>query len=202
MNKRFVILVGVMVVVALVLMYRASQSGTSHVYTPSQLSDHSGHAIPRMRVAGRVSSQGQITYVTEPRAELRFVIVDLPPKTSVTQSVAVPSVAEPAGASQGITQTVTADVVSGGDMTGRVLPDATEASEGSVLGQGASAAHLPSVPVVYQGLRPDMFAVGRDVIIDGEFKDGVVFASSLLTQCPSKYEAPSPDEKYLDSKAG
>ncbi|MCO6429428.1 MAG: cytochrome c maturation protein CcmE [Deltaproteobacteria bacterium] len=49
------------------------------------------------------------------------------------------------------------------------------------------------VPVVYKGLRPDMFAVGRDVIIDGDFQDGVLQANRLNTQCPSKYEPASPD---------
>ena len=49
-----------------------------------------------------------------------------------------------------------------------------------------------SVPVIYRGLKPDMFQSGRDVIIDGAFKDGALVASSLLTQCPSKYEPPSP----------
>src|SRR5690606_31682832 len=28
------------------------------------------------------------------------------------------------------------------------------------------------LPVIYNGLKPDMFASGRDVIIDGEFRDG------------------------------
>ncbi|MCB9029450.1 MAG: cytochrome c maturation protein CcmE [Deltaproteobacteria bacterium] len=50
--------------------------------------------------------------------------------------------------------------------------------------------HSKSIPVVYHGLKPDMFAGGRDVIIDGELKSGVLQASSLLTQCPSKYEPP------------
>lgn len=48
-----------------------------------------------------------------------------------------------------------------------------------------------SVPVVYRGAKPDMFAAGRDVIIDGDFRSGVVVAAQLLTQCPSKYKAPS-----------
>lgn len=47
-----------------------------------------------------------------------------------------------------------------------------------------------SVPVVYHGLMPDMFSVGRDVIIDGTFSQGTVHAKTLMTQCPSKYEAP------------
>lgn len=49
------------------------------------------------------------------------------------------------------------------------------------------------IPVYYAGLKPDMFAPGRDVIIDGEFVDGTLQAKTLLTQCPSKYEAPQPE---------
>lgn len=53
-----------------------------------------------------------------------------------------------------------------------------------------------SVPVVYEGIKPDLFAPGRDVLIDGEFSGGTVRASGLLTQCPSKYEAPDPEKRY------
>lgn len=48
-----------------------------------------------------------------------------------------------------------------------------------------------AVPVVYRGVRPDMFAVGRDVIMDGELREGTFQASNLMTQCPSKYEPPT-----------
>lgn len=48
------------------------------------------------------------------------------------------------------------------------------------------------IPVIYKGLKPDMFAAGRDVIVEGEFKDGTLYANNLMTQCPSKYEAPLP----------
>ncbi len=46
------------------------------------------------------------------------------------------------------------------------------------------------IPVVYKGVRPDMFAVGRDVIMDGDYINGTFTAGSLMTQCPSKYEPP------------
>jgi cytochrome c-type biogenesis protein CcmE len=52
------------------------------------------------------------------------------------------------------------------------------------------------VPVVYAGIKPDMFAPGRDVIIDGDFDGSVLTATKLLTQCPSKYEPPSADKAY------
>lgn len=51
---------------------------------------------------------------------------------------------------------------------------------------------VPQLKVRYEGIKPDMFAAGRDVIVDGDYKDGVVTATKLLTQCPSKYEPPSP----------
>lgn len=44
------------------------------------------------------------------------------------------------------------------------------------------------VPVVYRGLKPDMFAAGRDVLIDGDYIGGKIQAAKLQTQCPSKYE--------------
>ena len=47
-----------------------------------------------------------------------------------------------------------------------------------------------SIPVVYEGIRPDMFAAGRDVLLDGDFRGGTFYAAQLLTQCPSKYEPP------------
>ncbi|MBU6280608.1 cytochrome c maturation protein CcmE [bacterium] len=45
------------------------------------------------------------------------------------------------------------------------------------------------LPVSYNGILPDMFADGRDVIVEGRVVDGVFHAKSLLTTCPSKYEA-------------
>ena len=53
-----------------------------------------------------------------------------------------------------------------------------------------------TLPVVYRNLKPDMFAAGRDVLIDGDFENGKIVAAKLLTQCPSKYEPPSPGAAY------
>jgi cytochrome c-type biogenesis protein CcmE len=53
-----------------------------------------------------------------------------------------------------------------------------------------------SLPVIYRNLKPDMFAAGRDVLIDGDFDNGRIVAAKLLTQCPSKYEPPSPGAAY------
>ena len=46
------------------------------------------------------------------------------------------------------------------------------------------------LPVRYQGVMPDTLKPGRDVILEGDFQNGQFTASSLQTQCPSKYEPP------------
>jgi cytochrome c-type biogenesis protein CcmE len=46
-----------------------------------------------------------------------------------------------------------------------------------------------SVPVVYTGSVPDLFAPGKDVGIEGELRRGIFVgdAGTLVTKCPSKY---------------
>ena len=48
-----------------------------------------------------------------------------------------------------------------------------------------------TVAVVYKGSVPDLFASGRDIVVDGELKNGTFVASpgSMVTKCPSKYSA-------------
>lgn len=47
-----------------------------------------------------------------------------------------------------------------------------------------------TLPVVYKGITPDMFEGGREVVVEGTLgQDGVFHANTLLTSCPSKYEA-------------
>ena len=47
-----------------------------------------------------------------------------------------------------------------------------------------------SVEIAYTGLLPDMFAEGRDVVVQGPGQPGDLFtADTILTSCPSKYEA-------------
>lgn len=54
-----------------------------------------------------------------------------------------------------------------------------------VLPEGAAT----NLTVEYNGILPDMFAEGRDVIVEGTVENGVFEANTLLTTCPSKYEA-------------
>ena len=44
--------------------------------------------------------------------------------------------------------------------------------------------------VVYEGIIPDMFKDGQEVVVEGTLaQNGVFHANTLLTSCPSKYEA-------------
>jgi len=45
-----------------------------------------------------------------------------------------------------------------------------------------------SIPVFYQGVVPDSFKQGREVIVEGIYADGVFTASQIMPTCPSKYE--------------
>jgi cytochrome c-type biogenesis protein CcmE len=48
----------------------------------------------------------------------------------------------------------------------------------------------PQVPVVYSGVVPDPFRVGREVIVTGRLKGGTFIGErdSLVTKCPSKFQ--------------
>ena len=80
------------------------------------------------------------------------------------------------------------------ELTGKVV-------NGSVERQGEKLSFAvrdrdgtASVPVVYEGVVPDPFRDGREVIVSGELERGrfVAERDSLVTKCPSKFTA---DEK-------
>ena len=71
---------------------------------------------------------------------------------------------------------------------------------GKVLGPISGDAHVnglrfvlrdvsgnATVPVVFRGSKPDLFAKGRDVVASGELRANTLFASEVSTKCPSKY---------------
>jgi|SRR5213593_923785 len=45
-------------------------------------------------------------------------------------------------------------------------------------------------PVVYHGLPPDTFTDSADVVVEGRLqKDGIIYATTVLAKCGSRYEA-------------
>lgn len=46
-----------------------------------------------------------------------------------------------------------------------------------------------AVPVIYTGSVPDLFKIGRHIVLDGRLRNGTFVAEpgSMITKCPSKY---------------
>ncbi len=51
------------------------------------------------------------------------------------------------------------------------------------------------IPVAYTGILPDMFAEGREVVVEGRYEVPGLRAKQIMTSCPSKYEA-NKDEQH------
>ena len=51
-----------------------------------------------------------------------------------------------------------------------------------------------TVPVIYTGSVPDLFASGRDIVVDGSLQNGTFVSApgTMVTKCPSKYTAVKP----------
>jgi cytochrome c-type biogenesis protein CcmE len=75
-------------------------------------------------------------------------------------------------------------------LTGKVVPGSIQ-HEGSVLLFSVrDRAGTRSLPVSYEGIVPDPFRDGREIILDGRLQHGVFVGKrdSLVTKCPSKFQ--------------
>lgn len=80
--------------------------------------------------------------------------------------------------------------IAGRVQAGSILWDPRTLELGFHLGEFENGRNAgPFVPVAFTGTKPDMFAEGRDVIVEGKYSGGVLRADKVLTSCPSKYEA-------------
>jgi cytochrome c-type biogenesis protein CcmE len=53
-----------------------------------------------------------------------------------------------------------------------------------------------TLPVIYKGVRPDMFQEGAEAVVEGHYEtDGRFKATSLMLKCPSKYEESTSTEE-------
>jgi cytochrome c-type biogenesis protein CcmE len=77
---------------------------------------------------------------------------------------------------------------------GKVGAEALDANKASLIAHfNLAGGEGRALPVVYRGAIPDLFAAGRDVVIEGTRDSAGVFqADVLMTKCASKYEAGSP----------
>lgn len=55
----------------------------------------------------------------------------------------------------------------------------------------------PTVLVVYKGSVPDLFAPGRELVVEGALRNGTFVATpgTMVTKCPSKYTAIKPSDQ-------
>ncbi len=81
------------------------------------------------------------------------------------------------------------------ELAGKDVKVAGRIATGSVRGEPASDTFRfdledddgHKISVAYKRLLPDPFEEGRDAIVNGKLKDGVLFASNLTVKCPSRY---------------
>ena len=87
----------------------------------------------------------------------------------------------------------TGDVQLAGLVIGPVRGDAHDGGLRFRL-KDISGSSRASVAVLYAGSVPDLFKVGRHIVVDGELRKGTFVAQpgSMITKCPSKY-APKSD---------
>ena len=78
------------------------------------------------------------------------------------------------------------EVTLGGTVVGPVTGDAFGAGKRFRL---RDVKGRDTVAVLYRGTVPDLFRVGREVIVTGTLRNGVFVAKpgTLVTKCPSKY---------------
>ena len=75
------------------------------------------------------------------------------------------------------------------ELTGKVVDGSVERSGESMRFAVRDRAGSTAIPVVYEGVVPDPFREGREVIVEGRVRDGTLVAErdSLVTKCPSKF---------------
>jgi len=75
------------------------------------------------------------------------------------------------------------------ELTGKVAKDSVQREGDRLKFEIRDRDGSASVPVVYEGVVPDPFREGREVIVSGELKNGTFVAErdSLVTKCPSKF---------------
>jgi cytochrome c-type biogenesis protein CcmE len=75
------------------------------------------------------------------------------------------------------------------EMTGKVVENSIQREGDELRFRVRDRDGTESVPVAYEGVVPDPFREGREVIVSGELQQGTFVAErdSLVTKCPSKF---------------
>lgn len=75
-------------------------------------------------------------------------------------------------------------------MEGKVVPGSIKKDANSMGAQFLITDSKKEIPISYKGIIPDMFSDDIDVVVQGMLDpEGLFNAHTLLTSCPSRYEA-------------
>lgn len=74
-------------------------------------------------------------------------------------------------------------------VSGDIVGDSVRWDSKNVLLSFSIAEGGRTVPVEYEGIKPDNFADATQAIVEGYYRSGVVRADKLMLKCPSKYES-------------
>lgn len=81
-------------------------------------------------------------------------------------------------------------------MEGKVLPGSITLDENAIGVEFIITDSKKEISIRFAGILPDMFKDGADVVVQGRFDvNGLFLAHTLLTSCPSKYEAAKQERK-------
>ncbi len=81
-------------------------------------------------------------------------------------------------------------------MEGKVQSGSIEIAEDSLGAEFVITDSKKTVRIKYSGTLPDMFKDEADVVVQGGFdSSGLFLAHTLLTSCPSRYEASEEEQK-------
>jgi len=75
-------------------------------------------------------------------------------------------------------------------VSGKVVPGSIEKASGKIEVRFIIEEEGERLSVVYNGILPDTFKEGAEVLIEGKYQsDDVFHATNVFTKCASKYEA-------------
>lgn len=73
-------------------------------------------------------------------------------------------------------------------VNGWVAPGSVEQEPGSLTMRFTISEGDQSLPVIHQGIVPDAFKVGNEVVVEGYIdQDGIFQSNNIMAKCPSKY---------------
>jgi len=73
-------------------------------------------------------------------------------------------------------------------VSGKIVEDSVDWNPEKIELKFAIADEGSRLPVLYEGVIPDAFTAGKDIVVEGKYNsEGIFHANNILLKCPSKY---------------